>query len=78
MQLPEDGKSWLFSNIDDYNNNKDNNLRLPRKTNGELYKLENLNEEQFKIAYVILKKIKEWVSLYNATEDRKRNLNHYE
>ena len=58
MQLPEDGKSWLFSNIDDYNNNKDNNLRLPRKTIGELYKLEDLNEEQFKIAYVILKKNK--------------------
>ncbi len=56
MQLPEDGKSWLFSNIDDYNNNKENNLRLPRKTNGELYKLEDLNEEQFKIAYVILKR----------------------
>lgn len=72
MQLPEDGKSWLFAKIDDYNNNKDNNLRLPRKTNGELYKLEDLNEEQFKIAYVILKKIKEWLSLYNATEDRKK------
>ncbi len=72
MQLPDDGKSWLFSNIDDYNNNKDNNLRLPRKTNGELYKLEDLNKEQFKIAYVILKKIKEWPSLYNATEDRKK------
>jgi hypothetical protein len=49
----------LFSKIDEYNNNKNNNLRIPKKTNGEEFKLEDLNEDQFKIAYVILKKIKE-------------------
>ena len=40
--------------------------------NGDLYKLEHLNEEQFRIAYVILKKIKEWLSLYSATHEKKK------
>jgi hypothetical protein len=58
--------------IDEYNNNKNNNLRIPKKTNGEEFKLEDLNEDQFKIAYVILKKIKEWLGLVSATEARKK------
>ena len=62
----------MFSKIDEYNNNKNNNLRIPKKTNGEEFKLEDLNEDQFKIAYVILKKIKEWLSLVSATEARKK------
>jgi hypothetical protein len=31
------------------------------KTNGKEYKLEDLNNGQFRIAYVILRKIKEWL-----------------
>jgi ABC-type cobalamin/Fe3+-siderophores transport system ATPase subunit len=34
--------------------------------------LEDLNEDQFKIAYVILKKIKEWLSLTTAPSQRKK------
>jgi hypothetical protein len=43
-----------------------------QKTNGEEYRLEDINEGQFKIAYVILKKIKEWLHLAMATQKRKR------
>jgi hypothetical protein len=64
----------LFSKINEYNNNRNNNLRIPNKENGEEFKLklEYLNEDQFKIAYVILKKIKEWLSLVSASEARKK------
>ena len=72
QQTPNNGNTWLFDTIDYYNNNKDNDLRIPRKTNGDTYELEDLNEEQFKIAYVILNKIKEWLSLATAPEERKK------
>ena len=72
VQTPGDGSTWLFSKIDEYNNMKDNELRIPRKPNGDNYRLQDLNEEQFKIAYVILKKIKEWLSLMNASQDKKK------
>ena len=77
MQTPDDGDSWLFSKIDEYNTTRDVSLRIPKKANGDDYKLFNLNEEQFKIAYVILKKIKKWLSLINAPEERKTDLNHF-
>ena len=71
-QTPKNGKTWLFSTIDEYNNNKNSYIRIPKKANGETYELIDLNDEQFKIAYVILKKIKEWLSLKNASNDRKK------
>ncbi len=77
VQTPGDGNTWLFSKIDEYNNMKDNELRIPRKPNGDNYRLQDLNEEQFKIACVILKKIKEWLSLMNASQDKKKKSNHF-
>ncbi len=77
-QTPQNGKTWLFSTIDQYNNNKNCYIRIPRKANGETYELTDLNDEQFKIAYVILKKIKEWLSLKSASKDRKKDSSHYE
>jgi hypothetical protein len=44
--------------------------------NGEDYKLEDLNEDQFKIAYIILKRIKEWLSLSTATKQENSDSNH--
>ena len=42
------------------------------KTNGKEYKLEDLNDGQFRIAYVILRKIKEWLRLATATTKQKQ------
>ena len=55
-KTPKNGEKWLFHNIDKYTIQKNNKLRIPKKTNGEDYRLEDLNEGQFKIAYAILKK----------------------
>jgi len=71
-KTPKNGENWLFHKIDKYTIQKNNKLRIPKKRNGEEYRLEDLNEGQFKIAYVIFKKIKEWLHLATATQKRKR------
>jgi hypothetical protein len=69
---------WLFSTIDQYNNNKDDDIRIPRKANGDTYELEDLNKEQFKIAYVILKKIKSGLVLQLQRKHVKKDSSHSE
>jgi hypothetical protein len=44
-----------YTKIDEYTNTKNNNIRIPKKANGNEFKLEDLNEGQFNIAYIILK-----------------------
>lgn len=41
-------------------------------SDGEHYRLEDLNKDQFKVAYVILTKIREWLRLANASEQEKK------
>jgi ABC-type glutathione transport system ATPase component len=55
-----------------YNNGKNSNLRIPRGKNNADFKLENLNEDQFKVAYVIIRKLKEWVELLKKTERERK------
>ena len=70
----KNGENWLFKKIDEYTNTKKNCLRIPKKKNVEEYKLQDLKEGQFKIAYVILKKIKEWLRLTTATMAQKKEI----
>jgi len=52
--------------------NKDNSLRIPKsKNNGDL-KLEQLNEDQFNVAYIILDKVREWINLKSASSQVKK------
>jgi phage gpG-like protein len=52
--------------------NKDNSLRIPKsKNNGDL-KLEQLNEDQFNVAYVIFDKVREWINLKSASSQVKK------
>jgi ribosome biogenesis GTPase A len=55
-----------------YNNGKNSNLRIPRGKDNADIKLENLNEDQFKVAYVIIRKLKEWVELLKKTERERK------
>lgn len=71
-QTPRDGESWLLSQIDKYSENKHNKLRIPLKKNGKKYKLKHLNNDQFKIAFIILSKIKEWIDLEHASKEEKK------
>jgi len=71
-KTPKNGENWLFHKTDKSTIQKNNKLQIPEKANGEEYRLEVLNEGQFKIAYVILKNIKEWLHLATATQKRKR------
>jgi len=59
--------------IDECNSSKNNHLRVPKKANGDAYRLEDLNEEQFQIAYVILHKIREWLSLHSSPKSKKKH-----
>ena len=78
-KTPKNGENWLFHNIDTYTiQKKKNKLRIPKKTNREEYRLEDLNEDQFKIAYVIIKKIKNGYILQQQPKKENVNLNHYE
>ena len=49
--------------ISQYNSEKDNNLRIPKGRDNYEMLLENLNGDHFKVAYIIISKIKEWVEL---------------
>jgi hypothetical protein len=51
----------LTDKIGQYNAEKDNNLRIPKGRDNSEMLLENLNDDQLKVAYIILSKIKEWV-----------------
>jgi len=70
--MPKDGAIWLVNEIGVYNNDKNSNLRIPKGKNNADFKLENLNEDQFKVAYVILRKIKEWVELLKHPEKERK------
>jgi len=49
-----------------------NSLRIPKcKNNGDL-KLEQLNEDQFNVAYIILDKVREWINLKSASSQVKK------
>ena len=77
-KTPKNGENWLFHKIDKSTIQKNNKLQIPEKANGEEYRLEDLNEGQFKIAYVILKKIKNGYILQQQPKKENVNLNHYE
>ena len=47
--------------MENLNKTRDQNLHIPKTNDNTDYKLEDLNDEQFKIAFVILAKIKEWL-----------------
>jgi len=47
--------------VENLNKTRDQNLHIPKTNDNTDYKLEDLNDEQFKIAFVILAKIKEWL-----------------
>jgi len=63
--------------IDQYNSSKNNHLRIPKKADGDTYKLEDLNEEQFQIAYIIQSKIREWLDLQESNKEKKTSSYHY-
>ena len=61
IKTPQNGQSWLFDEIENLNKQRDEHLHIPKNDDNTDYKLENLNDDQFKIAFVILTKIKEWL-----------------
>jgi hypothetical protein len=65
-KTPKNGENWLFHKIDTYTTQKNNKLRIPKKTNGEEYRRSIQNS----ICYY--KKNKEWLHLATATQKRKR------
>ena len=62
-QTPNDGHTWLMNEITSYNDKKDEDIRIPRGRNNTELKLEHLNDDQFKVAFLILRKIREWINL---------------
>jgi len=57
-QTPNDGQMWLMNEISSYNDKKDEDIRIPRGRNNTELKLEHLNDDQFKVAFLILQKIR--------------------
>jgi hypothetical protein len=49
---------WLVNEISSYNDKKDEDVRIPRGRNNTELKLEPLNDDQFKVAFLILQKIR--------------------
>lgn len=72
MQTPEDGKTWLTNKINEYNDSKNVNLRIPTDKKGKPLRLRNLNKDQFKVAYMILQKCREWINIKNKTPNEKK------
>ena len=57
FQTPDNGAYWLQNEIETYNYNKNSKLRIPKSKDNKQYKLEDLNTDQFTVAYIILDKI---------------------
>ena len=53
--------TMLFDEVENLNEQRDEHLHIPKDGNNTDYKLDDLNNDQFKIAFVILTKIKEWL-----------------
>jgi hypothetical protein len=77
FKTPKNGDMWLNEQIKEYNEKKDNHIRIPKARNNEPYKLKNLNNDQFRVAYVILNKVRQWVNLKDATVDEKKKSSHF-
>ncbi len=72
IQAPDNGAFWLKESINQYNEKKNCSLRIPKGKNNQDFLLENLNDYQFKIAYIILSKIREWINLEKAPLNSKK------
>jgi hypothetical protein len=66
IQTPDNGAFWLQESINQYNEKKNCTLRIPQGKNNQEFLLKNLNNDQFRIAYIILSKIREWINLEKA------------
>jgi hypothetical protein len=71
-QTPNDGQTWLMNEITSYNDKKDEDIWIPRGRNNTELKLEHLNDDQFKVAFLILRKIREWINLLDQTPSKRR------
>ena len=69
-QTPNDGQTWLMNEITSYNDKKDKYIRIPRGRNNTELKLEHLNDDQFKGAFLISQKIREWINLLDQTPSK--------
>jgi uncharacterized protein (DUF1697 family) len=58
---PPPGQTWFNDEVNKLNDTRNENVQIPKTSDGTDYKLEELNDDQFKIAFVILAKIKEWI-----------------
>ena len=63
---------WLVNEISLYNNKKDEDIKIPRGQNNTELKLEHLNDDQFKVAFLILRKIREWINLLDQPPSKQR------
>jgi hypothetical protein len=54
---------WSVNEISLYNDKKDEDIRITRGRDDTELKLEHLNDDQFKVAFLILRKIREWINL---------------
>ena len=56
---PED---WLEAQIKAHHDSEINNLSIPMKANGTAYQIEDLYDDQKYFAYLVLSKLKEWMT----------------
>jgi len=61
-----------MNEITSYNDKKDEDIRIPRGRNNTELKLEHLNDDQFKVAFLILRKIREWINLLDQPPSKQR------
>ena len=64
LQTPSDGDCWLMNQVQEHNTKRNTGLRIPtyfdkKEEKQANYQLKDLNDDQFHIAYYILKKIRE-------------------
>jgi len=55
-----------------YNDKKDEDIRIPTGQNNTELKLEHLNDDHFKVAFLILQKIREWINLLDQPPSKQR------
>ena len=65
---PPPGQTWLFDEVKKLNETRNEKVQIPKTNEGTDFKLNDLNDEQFKIAFVVLAKIKEWMNCKKSSK----------
>lgn len=58
-------ENWLTTKVEEYEKDKQHRFFVPKKTDGTTFFAKDLYDDQQKIAFVIMKKLQEWVDCDN-------------